>query len=71
MTDEYDYSVHERGRESTLEGIVCIEVRIIRVHVHSSILMAGESNRIDPDLWRPLIMSVQRFYGLGPEITQS
>ena len=28
MADEYDYSVHERSGECTLEGIVCIEVRI-------------------------------------------
>lgn len=60
-----DDDVAQRGR------IVCIEVRVERVHVHPSVLMQGAADRIDPDLWRPLIMSFQRFYGLGPEVDQS
>lgn len=48
-------------------GIKIFEVRIQRVHVHPSILIDGESNRIDPDKWRPLIMSFQEFYGLAPD----
>ncbi len=48
--------------------IVTFELRIQRVHVEPSILMAGEANRIDPDKWRPLIMSFQQFYGLGPRL---
>lgn len=71
MADEYDYSVHGRSVECTLEGIVCIEVRITRVHADPSVLMDGKPNRIDPDRWRPLIMSFQRFYGLGPELSES
>ena len=51
--------------------IVSIEVRIQRVHLEESILMSGESNRIDPDKWRPLIMSFQQFYGLGPQLHAS
>lgn len=51
--------------------ILCIEVRIQRVHVEESILMDGQSNRIDPDKWRPLIMSFQQFYGLGPQLHAS
>lgn len=46
--------------------IVVIEVRIQRVHVEESLLVPGEPNRIDPDKWRPLIMSFQQFYGLTP-----
>lgn len=49
----------------------CFEVRIQRVHVESDLLMAGHTDRIDPDKWRPLIMSFQRFYGLGPELQHS
>jgi flavin reductase (DIM6/NTAB) family NADH-FMN oxidoreductase RutF len=41
-----------------------IEVRIQRVHADERILMEGQENRIDPDRWRPLIMSFQHFYGL-------
>jgi len=48
-----------------------VEVRIQRVHVEESILAAGERNRIDPDKWRPLIMSFQKFYGLGTEVHAS
>jgi hypothetical protein len=48
------------------ENIVCIEVRIQRVHLDESILMDGDPNRVDPDKWRPLIMSFQQFYGLAP-----
>jgi flavin reductase (DIM6/NTAB) family NADH-FMN oxidoreductase RutF len=44
-----------------------IEVRIQRIHVEETIVMAGEPNRIDPDRWRPLILSFQEFYGLGPK----
>ncbi len=52
-------------------GIKVFEVRIQRVHVHPSILMQGEHNRVDPDKWRPLIMSFQKFYGLAPGQVQS
>ncbi len=45
-------------------NIVCLEVRIQRVHLEESILMNGDPNRVDPDKWRPLIMSFQKFYGL-------
>lgn len=41
------------------------EVKIVRVHADESILMPNEPNRIDPDRWRPLIMSFQEFYGLA------
>lgn len=52
-------------------NIICIEVRIQRVHLDESILMSGESNRVDPDKWRPLIMSFQEFYGLGKQLHDS
>lgn len=42
-----------------------IEVRVTRVHAHPDIIMDGAPDRIDPDKWRPLIMSFQQFYGLG------
>ena len=44
-----------------------IEVRIVRVHLDESIVTDGHPNRVDPDRWRPLIMSFQKFYGLGRE----
>ncbi|MEV5572765.1 flavin reductase family protein [Spirillospora sp. NPDC052269] len=48
-----------------------VETRVQRVHVHPSITMEGHENRIDPDLWRPLIMSFQQFYGLGDQVHPS
>jgi flavin reductase (DIM6/NTAB) family NADH-FMN oxidoreductase RutF len=51
----------------------CFEVRIQRVHVDESLLLAGDGHgdRVDPDRWRPLIMSFQQFYGLGPRLQDS
>jgi len=43
------------------------EVRVQRVHVDPALLVDGEPNRIDPDKWRPLIMSFQKLYGLMPQ----
>jgi flavin reductase (DIM6/NTAB) family NADH-FMN oxidoreductase RutF len=58
--------------DDALRGrIVTFEVRVQRVHVEESILVASEPNRIDPDKWRPLIMSFQKFYGLGLEEHES
>jgi flavin reductase (DIM6/NTAB) family NADH-FMN oxidoreductase RutF len=71
MTDEYDYAQHERSAECTLEGIVALEVRIKRVHVVPALLVEGQLNRIDPDRWKPIIMSFCRYYGLGSELAVS
>ena len=51
--------------------ILCIETRIQRVHATESIMMNGERDRIDPDKWRPVIMSFQQFYGLGDRLRHS
>lgn len=47
------------------------EVEITRVHVHPGIQDADHPNRIDPERWRPLIMSFQKFFGLGSEVHPS
>lgn len=52
-------------------SLVGVEVRVVRVHVDESILLAGHADRIDPDAWRPLIMSFSQFYGLGPRVHRS
>ncbi len=51
--------------------LVGIEVRIVRVHAHPEIMVDGNPNRIDPDKWRPLIMSFREFYGLGARVHHS
>lgn len=65
-------AVHEMAQEDAVwrGNLAAVEVRITRVHAHPQILMDGEPNRIDPDKWRPLIMSFQQFYGLTPEKLQ-
>lgn len=45
---------------------LALHVAIRKVHASTDILMDGEPDRIDPDKWRPLIMSFQHFYGLAP-----
>ena len=58
---------HELCADGPWKGAQAIfEVRIQRVHICPDILMDGFANRIDPDKWRPLIMSFQEFYGLAP-----
>lgn len=52
-------------------GLVALEVRVVRVHVDESVRMPGHADRIDPERWRPLIMSFQRFFGLGGEVHPS
>jgi hypothetical protein len=42
-----------------------IEVSIERLHLAESILLDGSPDRVDPDKWRPLIMSFAEFYGLA------
>ena len=64
--------VHEMAQDDAVwrGNLIAIEVRITRVHAHADIMMSGTSNRIDPDKWRPLIMSFQEFYGLTPQCLQ-
>ncbi len=52
-------------------NLTSFEVRIVRVHVAQAIRMDGHADRIDPDRWRPLIMSFTQFYGLGDRVHHS
>jgi flavin reductase (DIM6/NTAB) family NADH-FMN oxidoreductase RutF len=52
-------------------GIQLFEFEVLRVHVHPRIRVDGRPNRIDPNRWRPLIMSFQHFYGLGERVHPS
>jgi flavin reductase (DIM6/NTAB) family NADH-FMN oxidoreductase RutF len=49
---------------------IAFEVAIKRVHDHPTIRLHGTANGIDPDTWRPLIMSFQQFYGLARGFTR-
>ncbi|NUT97576.1 MAG: flavin reductase family protein [Saccharothrix sp.] len=59
------------AEEDQRGSIVAVEVRVQRVFVHEDIRLAGTEDHIDPDAWRPLIMSFQKFYGLGPQVHPS
>ncbi|KAJ5674200.1 hypothetical protein N7462_009639 [Penicillium macrosclerotiorum] len=58
--------VYEMMQDTGGRRLLALEVKILRTHVHEKIRMAGHANRIDPDKWRPLIMSFQELYGLAP-----
>lgn len=66
-------AVHSLAAEDLAQAnkTLTFEARITRVHLHQSIVMADDPNRIDPDAWRPLIMSFQKLYGLGPQVRPS
>lgn len=63
-------ATHRISEEEPLQRgkILSLELKIVRVHLDPSIGMDGQINRIDPDKWRPLIMSFQQFYGLGEQV---
>jgi flavin reductase (DIM6/NTAB) family NADH-FMN oxidoreductase RutF len=52
-------------------ALVALELRVTRVHVAERVRLPGHPNRVDPDRWRPLIMSFQHFYGLGERVHPS
>jgi flavin reductase (DIM6/NTAB) family NADH-FMN oxidoreductase RutF len=64
-------AVHPFGRPDKPHTAFAFEVRIVRAHIDESILVPGTENRVDPDKWRPLIMSFCQFYGLGERISYS
>jgi flavin reductase (DIM6/NTAB) family NADH-FMN oxidoreductase RutF len=50
---------------------VAIEMRVVRVHVHESLVVTGKPNRVDPEKWRPLITSFRQYFGLGSALHPS
>jgi flavin reductase (DIM6/NTAB) family NADH-FMN oxidoreductase RutF len=59
------------GDPARAGNLVAFELRVVRVHVHDEIRMDGHADRIDPDRWRPLIMSFTQFFGLGARVHHS
>lgn len=57
--------------ESVRGRLLSLELKVLRVHLETDILLKGYTNRVDADKWRPLIMSFQEFYGLGPKLQPS
>lgn len=66
-------AIHPMGGATTPAeaSLLAVELGITRVHVVESLRMRGYPNRIDPERWRPLLMSFQRFFGIGDEAQPS
>ncbi|MCV2353628.1 flavin reductase family protein [Paucibacter sp. B2R-40] len=45
-----------------------VELRIVRAHVHASILQDDHADRIDPQRWQPLMMKFRQLYGGGAQV---
>jgi flavin reductase (DIM6/NTAB) family NADH-FMN oxidoreductase RutF len=64
--------VHEMRPFGKNVSANAFEVHIVRLHVDESLLVGDESRpHIDPEKWRPLIMSFCRFFGVGDEVHPS
>lgn len=48
-----------------------VEVRIVNAHIDEQVLVDPASHKIDPDKWRPLIMSFRQFYALTGSVHPS
>lgn len=53
------------------DGVRAVVMEVARTHVHEAIVAEGSRHHIDPDRWRPLIMSFLEFYGLGGRLHPS
>lgn len=65
--------IHKLAEDEPLQQgkIITFELKINRVFLDKSITMDNHPNRVDPDKWKPLIMSFQEFYTLGDKVHES
>jgi flavin reductase (DIM6/NTAB) family NADH-FMN oxidoreductase RutF len=68
LVGHHPLALTDARRRGTL---VALEVEIVRVHVQDALRLHDQANRIDPDRWRPLIMSFQQLYGLTARVADS
>lgn len=66
---ENSYSFGHRPDKAP--GALAFEMRVIRAYADPSLLVPDKANHVDPDKWRPLIMSFCQFYGLGEKVNYS
>ena len=60
---------HDFGhRPEKAPTALAFEVRIVRAHVEDSLLTGERLDHVDPDAWRPLLMSFCQFYGLSERV---
>ncbi len=51
--------------------MTCVEVTIQKIYAAEHVTQEGYPDRIDPDKWKPLIMSFRQFYGVGDKLAPS
>ena len=56
---------------AALAGLCLVMAGGAAVAVAPELRLDGHDHRIDPDRWRPLVMSFQQFYGLGERVHPS
>ncbi len=66
-------AIHSIGADDDrIQGhLLNIELEILKVHVEENLLATGQTDKIDADKWKPLIMSFQHLYGLGNQLVPS
>jgi flavin reductase (DIM6/NTAB) family NADH-FMN oxidoreductase RutF len=65
-------AVHPFGtRPDKPTTALAFEMRVVRAYAEPGIMVPGIENHIDPDRWRPLLMSFCQFYGLGVKANYS
>ncbi len=66
-------AIHGMGiqNEDQKFSLITMEFLIQRVYLEESILMNGSTKKVDPDKWKPLIMSFQKFYTTGKQLRDS
>ena len=62
-------SISEVGAPS--DHSCAIELQVVRTHIDESILDRDHRHHVDPNKWRPLIMSFLEYYGLGEQLHPS
>jgi flavin reductase (DIM6/NTAB) family NADH-FMN oxidoreductase RutF len=53
------------GDDLQTTRVMAFELKIVRVHVEEGLLQDQMPNRVNPDMWKPLIMTFANFYGLA------
>ena len=61
----------EDSRNFASPHLAALEVKIVQTWIDDAILNAERRHHVDPDRWRPLIMSFCEFYGLGGQLRPS
>jgi flavin reductase (DIM6/NTAB) family NADH-FMN oxidoreductase RutF len=66
-------AIHPLGADDVAAGrsTLAVEAEVTQVWIAPELRLDGFSDRVDPDRWRPLIMSFQQFYGLGSRVHSS